>query len=268
VGRTLQEPLNPNATTTFPATLSPSPVAEATVRQVATDDVEAPTDVGYNDTNLHHVQDEQAELVRREKEACKQRKAGDRHVRDSRLTASLAQTQDIGTPRDAGKRSTVQTTCMDGLMPTGADRQAEVGQGVFTNPGGEEGRQRKRKSAPANEQLEMLQEASRLRILPPADPAETPASGRTAGELARLFQQSANFSAQPAGGDLNFLSPTGGQCSGKDAETGQEYPRAATRGTLGLSPCTHTAENIIRSARGHERIQACGGTGARGAMGP
>jgi hypothetical protein len=60
----------------------PLPVAEATVRQVATDDVEAPTDVGYNDPNLGHVQqrdmaqEEQAELVRREKQASKERKAG------------------------------------------------------------------------------------------------------------------------------------------------------------------------------------------------
>ena len=51
--RTLHEPLNPDATTTVPTTLSPSPVAEATVRQDG-DDQEAPTDAGYNDMDLGH----------------------------------------------------------------------------------------------------------------------------------------------------------------------------------------------------------------------
>ncbi len=144
VVRTLQEPLNPHAPT-IPATLSQSPVAEATVRQVSTDDVDAPTDVRYNDTNLGHAeqrdvaQEEQAELVRREKQAGKERKAGSRRIRDAaRLAASLAQTRDIGTPRAAGTRSSVQTTCMDGLMPTGADGQAAAGQGALANRGGGE----------------------------------------------------------------------------------------------------------------------------------
>ncbi len=65
--RTLHEPLNPDATTTVPTTLSPSPVAEATVSQ-AMDDHEAPTDVGYNDMHLGHghlrdMEAEQVELV-------------------------------------------------------------------------------------------------------------------------------------------------------------------------------------------------------------
>ena len=138
--------LNPDATTTVPTTLSPSPVAEATVRQEM-DDNEAPTDVGYNDMHLGHVQlrdmeAEQVELVRREKHASKERKDGSRRIRDAaRLAASLTQTQDMGTHRAAGTRSTVQTTCMDGLMPTGADGQAAVEQGGFTNLGGAEGQQ-------------------------------------------------------------------------------------------------------------------------------
>jgi hypothetical protein len=93
--RTLQEPLNPNATTTIPTILLHSPVAEATVRQ-ETDDAEAPKDVGYNDMHLGQVQQrdmekEQVELVRREKHASKERKDGDRRMRDAaRLAASLA----------------------------------------------------------------------------------------------------------------------------------------------------------------------------------
>ncbi len=52
----MQEPLNPDTTTITPTILSRSPVAKATVRQVANEvDAEAPTDVGYNDTNLGHV---------------------------------------------------------------------------------------------------------------------------------------------------------------------------------------------------------------------
>ena len=185
--RTLHEPLNPNATTTVPTTLLPSPVAEATVREDG-DDQEAPTDAGANDMHLGHghlrnMEAERIELVQRQKQATKERKDGSRRLRDAtRLEASLSQTRDMGTPRAAGTRSTVQTTCMDGLMPKGVDGQAAGGQGVFTNPGGAEGRERKSKPVQTYEQLESLQEVSRQRILPPAEPAATPASGRSADE--------------------------------------------------------------------------------------
>ncbi len=83
--RTLHEPLNPDATIIVPTTLSPSPVAEATERQDA-DDQEAPTDAGYNDMDLGHGQlrdteREQVELVRRQKQATKERKEGSRKIR-------------------------------------------------------------------------------------------------------------------------------------------------------------------------------------------
>jgi hypothetical protein len=68
-----------------------------------------------------------------------------------------------------------------------------------------------------------LQEASRQRILPPAEPEATPASGRTAGELARLFQQSANFSA-PAGADPKFLSPTAASAPAKAPKRPRSTP--------------------------------------------
>ncbi len=115
VVRTSQEPLNPNATT-IPVTPSPTLVAQETVRQVATGDHEAPTDHGYSGTNPGHVEqgemagEVQADRVRCEKQARKEKKAEDRRTRDAALAASLAQTRDIGTPRNAGPRSSVQTT--------------------------------------------------------------------------------------------------------------------------------------------------------------
>ncbi len=74
--RTLHEPLNPDATIIVPTTLSPPPVAEATERQEV-DDQEAPTDAGYNDIPLGHGQlrdreQEQVELLRRQKQATKE----------------------------------------------------------------------------------------------------------------------------------------------------------------------------------------------------
>ena len=76
--RTLREhePLNPDATTTVPTILSPSSVAEATVNG---DDQEAPTDPGYNDedfgpSRLREMEEEQVELLRRQKQANKERK--------------------------------------------------------------------------------------------------------------------------------------------------------------------------------------------------
>ena len=209
--RTLREhePLNPDATTIVPTIFSPSSVAEATVNG---DDQEAPTDPGYNDMHvgrgrLREMEEAQVELLRRQKQATKDVKAASRKIRDAmRLQASHAQTQDMGTPRAAGTRSTVQTTCVVGLMP-GADGQAAA-EGVLSNPWSAEGGERKRNPAQADVQLESLQEASRQRILPPAEPTGEPASGRSAGELARLFQQTANFSEQPAGGDPKILSPT------------------------------------------------------------
>jgi hypothetical protein len=185
--------------------------------------------VGYNEMALGHgqlrnMEQEQVELIRRQKQATKERKEGSRKIRDARLAASLVATRDMGTPRAAGTRSTVQTTCMDGLMPTGADGQAAVGQGVVTNPGGAERQQRKRKPAHRDEQLESLQEASRQRILPLADPAATPASGRSLGELAALFNQSADFSAQPAGGDPKVLSPTAAVTQGKAPKRSRSTP--------------------------------------------
>ncbi len=84
----MHEPLNYDATIIVPTTLSPSPVAEATERQEV-DDHEAPTDAGYNDTDLgpgqlRDLEQEQAELIRRQKQATKERKEGSRKIRDAR----------------------------------------------------------------------------------------------------------------------------------------------------------------------------------------
>ena len=155
----MHEPLNRDAAITVPTTISPLLVAEATVNQAG--DREAPSDEAFGEREISAIMGgplrmrelEQAELVQIEKQAAKARKAGSRELRDlRRLTASIAHTRDMETPRAAGTRPTVQPTCMDGLMPTGADGQAAVGQGVVTNPGGAERQQRKRKPAHRDEQ--------------------------------------------------------------------------------------------------------------------
>ncbi len=126
------------------------------------------------------------------------KKAEERRNRDAvaATAVSLAHTQDIGTPQDAGTRSSVQKTCMDGLMPTGADGQSAVGQGVFTNPGsGELHTKRRKKTAPRNGVLDCLEKASHQRVLPRL--TSEPASGSSADTLARLFEQSDTFSLRP-----------------------------------------------------------------------
>ena len=70
------EALNPDATTIVPTIFSPSSVAEATVNG---DDQEAPTDPGYNDedfgpSRLREMEEEQVELLRRQKQATKERR--------------------------------------------------------------------------------------------------------------------------------------------------------------------------------------------------
>jgi hypothetical protein len=204
------ERLNPDTTTIVRTILSPSHVAEATV---SGDEYEEPTDEGYhgNDFDRDHMRElgvEKAKLLRRQKQATKEVKAANRKIRDAqRMQTSLAQTQDMGTPQAAGSRSTVQTTCVVGLMP-GADGQAAA-ETVLSNPGRADGRgQRKRNPVLAEAQLGSLQEESRKRILPPADHGAEPASGRSAAQLAQLFRTPANFPAQPAGGVPKFLSPT------------------------------------------------------------
>jgi len=137
---------------------------------------------------------------------------------------------------------------MDGLMPTGADGQAAVGTGVVTNPGGAERQQRKRKPAHRDEQLESLQEASRQRILPLADPAATPASGRSLGELAALFNQSADFSAQPAGGDPKVLSPTAAVTQGKAPKRSRGTPSEPAAGRLQMRHVTTLPEVLKAQA--------------------
>ena len=189
--------------------LSPSQVAEATV---SGDEQEAPTDPGYhgNDFDREHMQElraEQADLKLRQKQARKDVKRADRRIRDARMKTSLAQTQEMGTPQAAGSRSTVQTTCVVGLMP-GADGQAAA-ETVLSNPGSAEGRQQRQRSRGlAAAQPGILQDESRKRILPPADQEAVPASGRTPAQVAMLFRTAADFPAQPAGGVRKFLSPT------------------------------------------------------------
>ena len=203
------ERLNRDATTIVRTILSPSHVVETTV---SGDEHETPTDQGYVGTDfdrecMRELEAEQADLLRRQKQATKDVKEANRKIRDARMKTSLAQTQDMGTPQAAGSRSTVQTTCVVGLMP-GADGQAAA-ETVLSNPGSAEGRQqRKRSPVLAEAQQGILQEESRKRTLPPADHEAEPASGRNAAQLAMLFRTAADFQAQPAGGVRKFLSPT------------------------------------------------------------
>ena len=150
-----RERLNLDATTIVTTILSPSHVAEATV---SGDEQEAPTDPGYDgmDFDRAHMRElevEQVELLRRQKQATKEVKDANRKIRDvQRMQTSLAQTQDMGTPQAAGSRSTVQTTCVVGLMP-GADGQAAA-ETVLSNPGSADGTgQRKRNPLLAEAQL-------------------------------------------------------------------------------------------------------------------
>jgi hypothetical protein len=210
--RTLHEPLNPSARIT-PITPSPATVAPSLARQVEKAEAEAAMDLGSSWRNPSSVahgamvneRDLRADHVQREKKAKKDKKTADCRDRDALVATavSLAYTPDIGTPRDAGTRASVQKTCMDGLMTTGADGQAAVGQGVFTNPGsGERHTKKRKKTAPRNGVLDSLEEASRQRVL--SRPTSEPASGRTTGTLARLFEQSETVFVAP----VAILSPT------------------------------------------------------------
>ena len=131
------ERLNLDATTIVRTILSPSHVAETTA---SGDEHEAPAGERYVDTDSDRVymralQVEQVDLVQRQKQASKELKEANRKIRGARRgQTSLAQTQDMGTPQAAGSRSTVQTTCVVGLMP-GADGQAAA-ETVLSNPKG------------------------------------------------------------------------------------------------------------------------------------
>ena len=175
----------------------------------------------FDRAHMRELEAEQADLLPRQKQATKDVKEASRKIRDARhIRTSLAQTQDMGTPQAAGSRSTVQTTCVVGLMP-GADGQAAA-ETVLSNPGSADGReQRKRSPVLAEAQLGILQEESRKRILPPADHGAEPASGRSAAQLARLFRTPANFPAQPAGGVPKFLSPTAAAAPEKTQSTSE-----------------------------------------------
>jgi hypothetical protein len=168
------------------------------------------TDLGNSNKNPSSVaqgemvneRTQQAERAQREKNAKKDKKAEDSRHRDAATAASLAQTRDMETPRAAGTRSSVQKTCMDGLMPTGADGQAAKGQGVFTNQGSREQRPKKAQISPAGPQTGRLG-----RSQSPAGETNggTACVGKAADELARVFGQSANL--QPAGSDSEIWSP-------------------------------------------------------------
>ena len=220
--RTTELP-NLDTTTIVRTTLSPSPVAEATV---SANERDAPTQGGYRVRDFDREQMAalkavESDMLRRQKQAAKDTKEASRNVRDARsMRTSLAQTMDMGTPRSAGSRSTVQTTCVVGLMP-GADGQAAA-ETVLSNPGSADGKgQRKRNPLLAEAQRGSLQEESRKRILPLADHGAEPASGRSAAQLARLFRTPANFPAQPAGGVPKFLSPTAAAAPEKTQSTSE-----------------------------------------------
>ncbi len=186
----MHEPLNPNANT--PINLSPASVAEPpSARHGATEfgrSSEDPSSAAKGE--MDNTREPEADLVQQQKKAKKDKKREDRQKRDAAVTASLAQTQHIGTPRDAGTRSWVRKTCMDGLKPTGPDGQAAVGQDVFTNPGSGERHAKKRTKAQRNGVLDRLEQASRQRV---RLPVEEPESGRQAGRLATLFAQAGNY---------------------------------------------------------------------------
>ena len=159
-----------------------------------------------NDFDREHMQElraEQADLKLRQKQARKDVKRADRRIRDARMKTSLAQTQEMGTPQAAGSRSTVQTTCVVGLMP-GADGQAAA-ETVLSNPGSAEGRQQRQRSRGlAAAQPGILQDESRKRILPPADQEAVPASGRTPAQVAMLFRTALIFRRSPPAAFGNF----------------------------------------------------------------
>ncbi len=116
---------------------------------------------------------------------------------------------------------------MVGLMP-GADGQAVVIHGAFTNPGKPEKKSKRWTVAPSLV-LAGLEEASRQRVLS-ARPAVEPYSGRTLAPLAVLLgAQAGKFVSSQAAGDSENSVAGSRNRSGEDAE---KAPKEGSQGAF------------------------------------